>query len=261
MEFINSGRPPLAGWLGGKSTVAKQIIELLPDHSCYVEPFAGAAWILFRKTESKSEVINDINKDITTLYRVVKYHLEEFIRYFKWSLVARDEFERLKGENPESLTDIQRAARFYYLHHCSFNGRVYNQSFRYKTTGSPGLNLLRIEEQLSEAHLRLSRVYIECLPYSDLIERYDRPDTCFYVDPPYWGIEDYYGKNIFNREDYSRLAEQLKRIKGKFIMSINDAPEIRDLFQWARLEMLGIKYSCVSKGKKKAANELLIMNW
>ena len=76
-----ASRPPLAGWMGGKSLLAKRIVERIPEHTCYVEPFAGAAWVLFRKPESKVEVINDINKEVVTLYRCIQWHLEEFVRF------------------------------------------------------------------------------------------------------------------------------------------------------------------------------------
>jgi DNA adenine methylase len=102
-------------YLGGKSLLAGKIIPKIPAHTCYCEVFAGAAWLLFKKEESEVEIINDINTDLVTLYRVVKHHLREFIRYLEWILVARDEFERFKLENPETLTDIQRAVRFFYL--------------------------------------------------------------------------------------------------------------------------------------------------
>lgn len=108
-------RSPLAGWMGGKLQLSKRIVAAIPEHTCYVEPFAGAAWVLFRKLESDVEVINDINRELVTFYRCIQHHLEEFVRYFKWVLVARDEFERLKRVEPDTLTDIQRAARFYYL--------------------------------------------------------------------------------------------------------------------------------------------------
>lgn len=81
-------------YLGGKSLLANKIIPRIPDHSCYCEVFAGASWILFKKEPSKVEIINDINTDLVTLYRVVKHHVREFVRYFEWILTARDEFER-----------------------------------------------------------------------------------------------------------------------------------------------------------------------
>jgi len=85
--------------------------------------------MLFAKEESKVEIINDINVDLVTLYRVVKHHLDEFIRYLRWILVARDEFERFKKENPETLTDIQRAVRFYFILKNSFSGKIAHPSF------------------------------------------------------------------------------------------------------------------------------------
>lgn len=253
-------RSPLSGWLGGKFKLAKRIVKMLPeDHQCYCEPFAGAAWVLFFKEPSKSEVLNDYNSEIVTLYRVLQHHLEEFLRYFKWALVSREEFERLRKLPAESLTDIQRAARFYYLQKSCFGGRMTSPSFGTAATRPPKLNLLRIEEELSAVHLRLSRILIECLPYSKVIKRYDRPGTVFYVDPPYWGHESDYGKGMFAREDFPALAEQLAGIKGRFILSLNDVPEVRDMFGEFKIEPVNTIYSA-GKGNSPA-KELLIRNY
>lgn len=234
---------------------------MLPEHKCYCEPFAGAAWVLFRKPESKVEVLNDINRNIITLYRVIQNHLEEFIRYFKWMLVARDEFERLKAVNPDTLTDIQRAARFYYLQQSCFGGRMdEHPSFGYAAVRGPKLNLLRIEEHLSAAHLRLARVYIECLPYHEVIRRYDKPTTVYYLDPPYWDCEKYYGKGIFCKEDFLVLKDLLKGIQGKFILSLNDKPEVRELFSGFNVEEVKVNYTC-SNGKNLKVGELLFRNF
>lgn len=253
-------RSPLAGWLGGKYQLSKQIIKRIPDHQCYVEPFAGAAWTLFRKPESQVEVINDINKEIVTLYRVVQNHLEEFIKQFRWILVSRDEYKRRWLERPEALTDIQRAARFYFIHRNTFAGRSSKPSFGTATTSKPRLNLLRVEEELSAVHLRLAQVYIENLPYSDLIRRYDREWAFFYIDPPYWDCEDDYGAGIFGKNDFRLLADQLKSIKGKFLMSINDRPEIRDIFSGFAIEEVEVTYSS-SRNSRPKVKELFITNY
>ncbi len=120
-------------YLGGKSLLTKKIIPLIPEHKCYCEVFAGAAWLLFKKEESDIEIINDINTNLVTLYRVVKHHLDEFVRYLRWLLVARDGFARFKAENPDTLTDIQRAVRFYFLLKAGFGSRVDNPSFSIST--------------------------------------------------------------------------------------------------------------------------------
>ncbi len=245
--------------MGGKSLLAKRVIKRIPEHVCYVEPFAGAAWVLFRKPESKVEVINDINKEVVTLYRCIQWHLEEFVRYFKWVLVSRDEFERLKKADPDTLTDIQRSARFYYLQQAAFGGRIASPTFGYSVVRPTKLNLLRIEEYLSAAHLRLSRVYVECLPYAEVISRYDGPGTFFYVDPPYWGCEGYYGPGVFSRDDFSKLAAQLAGIKGKFLLSLNDTPGVREIFAAFHMEGVQTKYTC-SNGKNLDAGEVLIRN-
>ncbi len=247
-------------YLGGKSQLSRQIIPLIPDHHCYCEVFAGAAWVFFKKPESNVEIINDINSDLTTLYRVVKLHLEEFIRHLKWLLVARDEFDRFMVENPESLTDIQRAVRFLYLLRTGYGARVTKPTMSISPSRPSNFNLLRIEEDLSAAHLRLSRVYIENRHYSYMLEHYDRPDTFFYIDPPYWNCEDYYGKGIFNKEDFLKLRDLLLNVKGKFILSLNDVPEVREIFKDFIIKPVNLTYSVCSK-EKKSANELFIMNY
>lgn len=253
-------KSPLS-YLGGKSLLTKKIIPLIPEHKCYAEVFAGAAWMLFRKEESEVEIINDINSDLVNLYRVIKHHLEEFVRYFKWALTAREEFDRLKKEDPETLTDIQRAARFYYLLKNSFGSKLTGQHFNIPTTRKSKFNLLRIEEELSAAHLRLSRVYIENKPYQEFIKRFDKPHTFFYIDPPYYNCENDYGKGIFSKEDFRVLKKLLSSIEGKFIMSINDAPEIRELFGDFQVKEVQTTYSCSGADKKKKVGQLLVMNY
>jgi DNA adenine methylase len=206
------------------------------------------------------EIINDINSDLVTLYRVIKHHLEEFIRYLKWLLVSRDEFERFKAE-VETLTDIQRAVRFYYLLRNGYSARIPQPTFSISTLKRSNFNLLRIEEELSAVHLRLARTYIENLPYDKVLARFDRPHTFFYVDPPYYGCEDYYGKGLFQRADFSRLAGMLSSLQGRFIMSINDTPEIRELFAAFHIQEVPTTYLAGGAGNKKKVIELLIRDY
>ena len=250
---------PIIPWLGGKRRLVDRLIPFLPPHKCYVEPFAGGAALLFnRPMPAEVEVLNDITGELINLYRVVQHRLEEFVRQFKWALSSRKVFEWQKMTRPETLTDIQRAARFYYLQHLAFGGRVQGQSFGTATTSPPGLNLLRLEESLSAAHLRLSNVWIENLGWEEVIRRYDRPHTLFYMDPPYWETEGY-GVD-FGWEHYERMAELLGQIQGKAIISLNDHPDIRKVFAGFHMETTGIRYT-VGGGTGVERQEVLIFSW
>lgn len=250
---------PIVPWIGGKRRLAKHILPLFPTHTCYVEPFSGAAALYFLKTPSKTEVINDINGELVNLYRVVKHHLEEFVRQFKWALVSRQIYKWLQDTPEETLTDIQRAARFYYLQKQAFGGKVAEHTFGISTTSAPRFNLLRIEEELSMAHLRLSRTLIEHLDWHKCIERYDRPHTLFYCDPPYWGTEGYGVE--FGLENYDHMAELAHSIKGKMIISVNDIPEMRSAFNGLNFQTVDISYNLKVTGKAASRKELVICNF
>ena len=249
---------PIIPWLGGKRRLADTLLHRFPAHTCYVELFAGGAAIYFLRPPSDVEVINDVNGDLVRLYRVVQHHLEEFVRQFKWALSSREVFKWQKEMPPDTLTDIQRAARFFYLQHNAFGGKVDGQSWGTATTAPP-INLLRIEENLSAAHLRLSGAYIENLHWSTCMDRYDRPHTLFYADPPYWQTEGY--GVPFPWSEYELLAKKLATIKGKAIVSLNDHPDIRRAFAAYQMEEVEIDYTVGGGQNKAPRRELIIYSW
>jgi DNA adenine methylase len=250
---------PIIPWIGGKRRLSKHILPLIPEHTCYVEPFAGAAAIFFLKQPSKVEVINDINSDLITLYRVVQHHLEEFIRQYKWSLSSREQYEMFLQTPREILTDIQRAVRFFYLQKLSFGGRVSGQTFGTATTSPPRLNFLRLEEELSQAHFRLSRVTIEHLSWHKCVAKYDRPHTFFFADPPYWQTEGY-GVD-FGMEQYQNLAEVMKASQARFLVTVNDHPDMKKVFKGFHHKTVDIDYTVGGGGKGKGRRELIIQSW
>lgn len=251
---------PIIPWIGGKRRLASRILPLFPEHTCYVEPFCGAAALYFLKAPAKVEVLNDINGELVNLYRVVQHHLEEFLRQFKWALTSRQIFKWLQATPPEPLTDIQRAARFFYLQKQAFGGKVEGQTFGVAPTAPPRLNLLRLEEDLSAAHLRLAGTYVEHLGWADCITRYDRPATLFYCDPPYWGTAGY--GVAFPLAEYDRLADLARRIRGKMIISVGDIPEMRQAFAGLAMDRVEITYTVGGQGRAKArAGELVIRNF
>lgn len=253
---------PIIPWPGGKRRLAKHILPLFEKspHRCYVEPFAGGAALLFlRDPPAPVEVINDINGELVRLYRCVQHHLDELVRQFRWALVSREMFRWAQMQHPETLTDIQRAARFFYLQKIAFGARVTGQSFGTAATIGPRLNLLRIEEDLSAAHLRLARVTIEHLPWKDCIARYDRPETLFYLDPPYWQTEGYGGE--FGLDEHHALAATMAALKGRGILSINDHPTMREVYGAFKRRRLSTTYTIGGAGRSSKVGELLITTW
>lgn len=249
---------PIIPWIGGKRRLAPVLLPLFPEHTCYVEPFAGAAALYFMKEPSDIEVLNDINGDLSNLYRVLKHHLEEFLRQFKWALTSRQMYKWNQLTVPETLTDIQRAARFFYLQKLSFGGKVDGQSFGTATTSRPRLNLLRLEEDLSAAHLRLANTWIEQLSWDEVVRRYDRPHSLFYCDPPYFETEGYGVE--FGLEQYDRMAVMARSMQGTMIISVNDHPEMRRAFAGLPMQSVPISYT-VGGGAGVERMELIIGNW
>lgn len=259
LQNMKSQFLPVLPWMGGKRRLARHILPLFPSHTCYVEPFCGAAALYFMKEPSKVEVINDIHGELINLYRVIKHHLDEFVRQFRWALVSRQIYRWMKDTPEETLTDIQRAARFFYLQKQAFGGKVADHTFGTTTTSAPRLNLLRIEEELSLAHLRLSRTTIEHLDWANCIKRYDRPHTLFYCDPPYLKTEGYGVE--FGLDEYVRMAELARTISGKMVISVNDIEEMRTAFAGLRIQTVDIRYNLQTTGKAELRKELIICNF
>jgi DNA adenine methylase len=222
-------------WVGGKSRIRKYIIELLPPHTCYVEPFAGAAWVLFGKPPSQVEVLNDIDQELVNFFRVVKEQPEKLIASFEWELVSRAEFERLASLTPGELDAVQRAHRFYYLIMAGWGGELDYPRFQTSITdGGHGNRLIgalkHLRQRLEPIHKRLSTVIIENLDWEACLERYNRQGVFMYIDPPYPGNGANYAHNMREWDAHVVLANRLIQTQCKWILSSYDSPEARALF-------------------------------
>ncbi len=244
--------------VGGKNRLAKTIIALFPEHNCFVEPFAGGAQVFFHKPPSKVEVLNDLDGDLVNFFRVCQSHPDELIRCLRYHLASRRWFDLLKNTDPEVLTDIHRAVRFFYIRRVAFGGRILKPTYGYAVTARARFRPARIPDIIARAHQRLQDVQIECLPYEQILKRYDSRDTLFYFDPPYWDLP-YYNHN-FEEGDFVEFARLLHKLKGKFILSLNDTPEIRKLFRAFRISSVELSYSC-ARHKRSRQSELLITNY
>ncbi|MDQ1847699.1 DNA adenine methylase [Gemmobacter fulvus] len=256
---------PVAPWLGGKRNLAKRICAIIDAIPCttYAEPFVGMGGIFLRRArQPRCEVINDAGRDVANLFRILQRHYPQFLDTLRFQLTTRAEFNRLVDTNPETLTDLERAARFLFLQRTAFGGKISGRNFGVAIDRPGRFNLSTLEPMLEDLHSRLSGVVIECLDFGDFIRRYDSAGSFFYLDPPYWGSEGDYGKALFSRSDFQRLADQLGQIKGSWLLSINDVPEIRDLFAGCHLAEVTTSYTIGDKADRSATRaELLVSNF
>lgn len=250
---------PVAPWLGGKKRLYKTLIERIEaiPHKTYVEPFVGMGGVFLRRRyQPACEVANDLNSEVINLFRVLQRFYPQLMDHMKYQITSRREFERLRKKDPATLLDIERAARFLYLQRIAFGGQhdgVFGVS-----PGRPGrFSIDKLGPLLDAAWARLQGVVFESLDWSELVRRYDTKSTLFYLDPPYFGGEDDYGKGMFNRSHYAAMADQLATIDGEFIMSINDTPEIREWFAAFHVDEVRLNYS-VARSKGKKVQELII---
>lgn len=248
----------LINWIGGKRLLRKTIAELIPcDIKSYIEVFGGGAWVLFFKEKwANLEVYNDLDNNLYNLFTIVKYHAEAFEKEYQFMINSHKGFQDMLEFKP--LTDIQRAAKFFFLLQRSYGAKM--AQFAYGRNGNSGCakSQNNIIERIRVISSRLDKVYIENLDFENLIKRYDHKDALFYLDPPYTKGEGY---KIVRTKDFEheRLFNCIKNIKGRWLLSYNDNEYIRNLYkdyniiEISRLNTLN-KY-------RTTYNEILIKNY
>ena len=183
MESIKTVNPvnPVAPYLGGKRNLSKRITGRIESisHSIYAEPFVGMGGVFLRRRERpRSEIINDLNREVATFLRILQRHYVQFMDTIKFGITTRAEFIRLVETNPDTLTDLERAARFLYLQRTAFGGKVSGRNFGVSPDRPGRFDVTKLSSMLEDLHTRLSGVVIECLPYNKFIRRYDRVADC-----------------------------------------------------------------------------------
>lgn len=252
---------PVAAYIGGKKNLSKRLVERIncTPHETYAEAFVGMGGVFLRRDRRpKSEVINDYSEDVATFFRVLQHHYVPFLEMIKWQVASRAGFERLLRTDPATLTDMQRSARFLYLQRLAFGGKVKGRGFGVDVARGSRFDVTKVGPMLEDLHSRLAGVIIERLPWSEFITRYDRPGTLFYLDPPYFGCEGDYGADMFDRGQFELMAKQLRGIKGRFILSLNDHPEVRRIFAGFAVEEVGVRYTVGGRAHSKVFGELII---
>ena len=254
----------LINWVGGKRLLRKTIAPLIPqDIKSYIEPFGGGAWVLFYKDKwADLEIYNDLDSRLVNLFRIVKYHPNAFKEEVKYLLGSREMFFQFL--NGTFFTDIQKAVQFYFLITRSFGGKGSSFGTVKKSSGGASKSQKNVLEKVDAIHERLDKVMIENRDFETLIKQYDFEDALFYCDPPY---SQGCGYDVTTTKDFDheRLREILGNIKGRFLLSYDDSPKIRELykgFEMIEVERLnGINNRSDVENRKKIFKELLIANY
>lgn len=259
-EFVENTHPA-AAYIGGKRKLSRVIcraIDRIP-HRSYCEVFMGMGGIFLRRTRTpQAEFINDYSEDVSTFFRILQRHYVAFMDMLRFQLATRSGFERLIRVDPDTQTDLERAARFLYLQRLAYGGKVTGRSFGVDPYSPSGFDVSKVGPLLENIHERLSSVTIERLTWSTFISKYDHDDALFYLDPPYYGCEGDYGKDLFDRDEFPKMAVQLSQIKGKFLLSLNDHPDVRAIFSAFSVVGLAVTYT-ISSGATDA-REVIISN-
>lgn len=251
-------------WVGGKSKLRAEVIALLPsDAECYCEVFAGAAWVLFGKPPHLVEVINDTNGDLANLWRVIKWRPAELLERVHQNLYSRELFMELRQQRPDGSDEMARAEWLYLLIQMSFGAdvsRTQSTRFGFRNKSPRDLFLNKSLEQFAPAKERLRGVFIENSDFADCIKRYDQPRTIFFCDPPYLETCGY--AKEFTLTDHERLADTLRGIQGRFLMTVNDHPVIRRLYDGLNfVETQEARALARASEGRKAAPILFIANY
>ena len=254
-------------WVGGKYKSLKYLLPLIPEHKGYVEVFGGAGWLLFAKSPSNWEVINDLDNNLSNFWIVIKNNTNEFIKSFKNEIISRYVFNEYKKvyKSKTYVDNIHKAHILYYLLKAGTGASLPDGGgcgFG-RSKGKSRLRLDKLPEDIKKAHNRLLNVTIECKDFRDILTYYDNEDTFFYLDPPYRNItRSSYPVGEFKDEDYYDLSELCKNLKGKFLLSINNDPFIRCLFSDFNIKNIAVPYSQSKENKgRKNYKELIITNY
>lgn len=256
-DSINS----FMAWVGGKKALWDEILARFPrNYKRYIEVFGGAGWVLFHKPPGNDfEVFNDFNGNLVNLYRCVREQPEALRNELRYMLNSRLDFEYMKGmlHSQAVLPDVRRAAYYYALIRYSYAAGT-------STFGSQPHAMWNNFPLIESAAGRLQKVVIENKDCVKLIRQYDRPESFFYCDPPYYNADQYYEAVSSDGFDHAGLADALLGIKGKFLLSYNDCPEIRALYDRPGIVVEGIsRLSNIAQRYEngKQYPELLISNY
>lgn len=237
-------KPPFP-YYGSKGRLAGRIVDLMPRHRVYVEPFAGSAAVLFSKPPAPVEVINDLDRNVVTFFRVLRSREDELIRALRFTPYSREEYAAADLAD-DSIDDLERARRFFIRatqgHNAAGSGGRAGWSNGIRARHTDATATTNLVDRLYQIADRLRTVVVEHRDALDLIAVHDAPDTVFYLDPPYLSVTRRSGRDYAHEadsEDFHRmLAAALSDAKGTVLLSGYPSPLYEELYVgWDRLEV------------------------
>ena len=253
---------PAFGSPGGKLFLRDKIIPLIPEHRVYVETHAGGASVFFGKKPSSVEILNDLDSEIAFYYRFIQSASDEDIAELMkrdWSPSER-RWSKFKKELKESeLSDAERFYRSYYVRRWSFNKK--GETFTIHRGAGTNLRLPSLLKHFDEYRKRLQNVKILNEDAIEVIKRFDSEDALFYVDPPY--PEEWDAGFGYTWEDFEKLIDTLKGVKGKFILSINMSDRVREMLPsgWHKIRVKRPTFAPSHRQGITYEYEYLVMNY
>lgn len=208
-------------YYGGKQQLASRIIETLPEHNLYCEPFIGGAAVFFQKPPSRVEVINDTNQELINFYRIVQRDYVSLEKEIQIRLHSRrlHKDASVVYNNPHLFSEIKRAWAVWVTANQSFGSQLDNSWGYDRKKGSMSLKIKNKRESFTEAYaIRLQSTQIECADALAIIRSRDSEESLFYCDPPYPDCNQGHYDG-YSMEDFERLLTLLATIKGKFLLS------------------------------------------
>lgn len=256
---MKNNRSPLR-WFGGKHYLAPFIISLMPSHQTYVEPFGGGAHVLTQKPPATVDVYNDIDDYVVNFLLILQKEKDRLIERLDQLPFSRSLYERWKWEEwPKD--DFERAVRWFYIHRSKIDGGNNHRSgWRHSRERNPATDYRSAVKILESFSTRFRNVMIENLDFRKIIDTYDSPKTLFYIDPPYRGREIRY-KGNFTDKDHIDLANMLKNIQGKAIVSYYSDPLINELYSAWNLVTKEAYVGAVNKEHRRKETELIFLNF
>ncbi len=224
---------PILRWQGSKSRMLKHILPLIPPHVCYCEPFFGGGAVLLAKERASTEVINDINGNLVALYRNLQFHLPAVLDEIEWLFSARQNLHDFIAQ--PGLTELQRAARFLLVNRTSFGGNMNSFGVSKTKGGGVGFDKDKISELIGGVHKRLNGVVVENISYDRCLKNYDSKDTFHFIDPPYENATNG-GYKGWDQKQLKQFRQEVGRLKGQWIVTLNDSEFTRGLFSDCNLK-------------------------